>query len=184
MALLEEVFGSVPPGHPARLFSWKLVNDTKAVYFAFSLLAQLKRTLSFIKALPHDPLSFSIVMETRRCSPAGGSSWQWIGFERGGTLTSKSLSHSGERNPLDKTAPLQVGHHPGCNLATIRCSLETEGVRGTQYSFFLCKDKHSASCVSGFPHLNESLNHCPIQCSWLAAKAAYKALLHCFKPSA
>lgn len=112
LALLEGVSGSVPPGHPASFFSWKLVNDTKAVYFAFSLLAQLKRTLSFIKALPHHPLSFFIVMETRRCSPAGGSSWQWIGFERGGTLTSRFLSHSGERSPLDKTAPLQVGHHP------------------------------------------------------------------------
>lgn len=42
--LLEEVFGSVQPGHPARLFSWKLVNDSKAVCFAFSLMAQLKRT--------------------------------------------------------------------------------------------------------------------------------------------
>lgn len=58
LVLLEEVFGFVQPGHPARLFSWKLVNDTKAVCFAFSLLAWLKRTLSFLKALPHHPPPF------------------------------------------------------------------------------------------------------------------------------
>lgn len=55
---LEEVFGSAQPGHSARLFSWKLVNDTKAVYFAILLLAQLKRSLSFLKALPHHPPPF------------------------------------------------------------------------------------------------------------------------------
>lgn len=58
LVLLEEVFGFVQPGHPTRLFSWKLVNDTKAVCFAFSLLARLKRTLSFLKALPHHPPPF------------------------------------------------------------------------------------------------------------------------------
>lgn len=132
LVLLEEVFGFVQPGHPARLFSWKLVNDTKAVCFAFSLLAWLKRTLSFLKALPHHPppfFFFFIVMETKRYSPAGGSNWQWIGFEKGGTRISRFLSHSGERSPLDKTVQLLVGDHPGHNLATIRCSLEARGVK-------------------------------------------------------
>lgn len=74
-------------------------------------------------------------METKRCSPAGGSSWQWIGFESGGTRTSKFLSHSGGRIPLDKTVLSQVGHHPGRNLAPIRCSLETGGVKSPVQCF-------------------------------------------------
>ena len=153
LVLLEEVFGPVQPRHPARLFSWKPVNDTQAGFFAFSLLAQLKRTPSCLKALPHClPPVFFIVMETKRYSRAGVSSWQWIGFEKGGTHTSRFLSHSGERSPLDKTVQLQVGRHPGRNLTTIRCSLETGSVK-SPLQFLPCKDKHSESCVSGFYHL-------------------------------
>lgn len=118
----------------ARLLSWKLVNDTKVVWFAFLLLAQLKRTVAswklFLTILLLLFFFFSyIVMETKRYSPAGGSSWQWIGFEKGDTHTSRFLSHSGERSLLDKTVQFQVGHCLGHNSSTIRCILETGGVK-------------------------------------------------------
>lgn len=90
------------------------------------------KKLSILKTLPQLPLPISfIAMETKRSSPAGESAWQWTGSEKGGTPTSRFLSPSGGRSPLDKTVPLQVSHHPGHNLAAIRCRLQAGGVKST-----------------------------------------------------
>lgn len=114
------------------LFSWKVINDTQALCSAFPLLIQLETSICFLKTLPQLPLPISfIAMETKRSSPAGGSAWLWTGSEKGDTPTSRFLSPSGGRSPLDKTVPLQVRHHPGRNLAAIGCRLQAGDVKRT-----------------------------------------------------